>query len=53
MPNLTYILVRLTLGIFSILPVALASAIGGRLAQLIGPHTKRHRVARKNLERIP
>ena len=52
MNYLTYILVRGLLGLFGLLPLHVASAIGGVLAQLIGPFTKRHDIAHKNMELI-
>lgn len=52
MHYLTYILIRLLLGLFDLLPPSVASALGGKLAQLIGPRTRRHQVALKNLALI-
>lgn len=49
MNYLTYILLRVLLAVFGWLPLPVASAIGGRLAELIGPLTNRHKVALKNL----
>lgn len=50
--NLAYILTRILLSLFALLPLPLASALGGCLMQLIGPLTKRHTIARKNLALI-
>lgn len=37
--------------LLGLLPLDAASALGGRLARLIGPRVKAHRVARRNVER--
>ena len=45
----TYLVVHCLLAVFSVLPLPMASAIGGAVGQFIGPFTKRHKVALKNL----
>ena len=42
---------RALFGLFSLLPVDWASALGGGLARLVGPRLKASRVARRNLAR--
>ena len=44
------LLLRILFGMFRILPMDTASALGGKLAQCIGPWLKWHRVARYNLK---
>lgn len=43
------LLVRALLGFFAVLPLDTASALGGALLRFIGPLTRRHQVALKNL----
>lgn len=45
------LLTLIAYGIFRLLPVDAASALGGRLARLIGPHLRGDRTARRNLAR--
>ena len=52
MHTLTYIFVRAILGLFSLLPVGVASALGGKIGQFLGSKTRRHKVALKNLALI-
>ena len=40
---------RLAMGVFGLLPVDWASALGGRMARLIGPRLKPHKIAEQNL----
>ena len=40
---------RMAMGFFGLLPVDWASALGGWLARLVGPHLKPHRIAEQNL----
>ncbi|MCZ6742146.1 MAG: lauroyl acyltransferase [Alphaproteobacteria bacterium] len=37
--------------IFKILPLGAASSLGGRVARFVGPHLRRHEIARKNFQR--
>ena len=44
--------IRLAYGLFAILPLDLASAIGGFIARLIGPRRRESRTAQANLRRV-
>ncbi len=46
------ILVVFFLGLFRLMPLPLASAVGSRLARWIGPYTKAHRIGRMNLSLV-
>ena len=45
-------LLLITMGFFKILPLDMASALGGSLARFIGPFLRAHRVADTNLTRV-
>ncbi len=49
--RLEALLLRLAMALFGLLPTDWASALGGRLARLIGPLLKQHRIADENLRR--
>jgi KDO2-lipid IV(A) lauroyltransferase len=49
--RLEYVGARLIWGLFGLLPLDAASALGGWLARMVGPWLPAHRIARRNLAR--
>lgn len=48
--KLGYAALRFMVGFFGLMPVPLASATGGAIGRLVGPHTRFNHIAQRNLE---